>query len=93
MHGRHLPALGRRFWGALCLASIFGANMGDFFAHDVGLGHVKGLPFLAIAAGTMVSTGCVVVAKSLRRRSVVPATAPAATAPLSPAVGHVQAVH
>src|SRR5882762_9294356 len=23
--------------------------MGDFFAHDVGLGHVKGLPFLAVA--------------------------------------------
>jgi uncharacterized membrane-anchored protein len=41
--------LGRRFWGALCLASIFGANMGDFFAHDLGLGHVKGLPFLAVA--------------------------------------------
>lgn len=49
MHGRHLPALGRRFWAALCLASIFGANMGDFFAHDLGLGHVRGLPFLAVA--------------------------------------------
>src|SRR5260370_30323454 len=49
MHGRHLPALGRRFWVALCLASIFGANMGDFFAHDLGLGHVRGLPFLAAA--------------------------------------------
>ncbi len=49
MHGRHLPALGRRFWVALCLASIFGANMGDFFAHDLGLGHVGGLPFLAAA--------------------------------------------
>ena len=49
MYGRHLPALGPRFWTALCLASIFGANMGDFFAHDLGLGHVKGLPFLAVA--------------------------------------------
>jgi uncharacterized membrane-anchored protein len=49
MHGRHLPALGPRFWTALCLASIFGANMGDFFAHDVGLGHIKGVPFLATA--------------------------------------------
>jgi uncharacterized membrane-anchored protein len=49
MHGRHLPALGRRFWVALCLASIFGANMGDFFAHNLGLGHVRGLPFLAAA--------------------------------------------
>jgi uncharacterized membrane-anchored protein len=41
--------LGPRYWVALCLASIFGANMGDFFAHDIGLGHVAGLPFLAIA--------------------------------------------
>ena len=48
MHARHLPVLGPRFWVALCLASVFGANMGDFFAHDVGLGHVAGLPFLAI---------------------------------------------
>jgi uncharacterized membrane-anchored protein len=43
-----LPVLGPRFWVALCLASVFGANMGDFFAHDLGLGHVVGLPFLAI---------------------------------------------
>src|SRR5260370_782219 len=45
----HLPTLGPRYWTALCLASIFGANMGDFFAHDLGLGHVDGLPFLAMA--------------------------------------------
>ena len=45
----HLPTLGARYWTALCLASIFGANMGDFFAHDLGLGHVAGLPFLALA--------------------------------------------
>jgi uncharacterized membrane-anchored protein len=45
----HLPTLCARYWTALCLASIFGANMGDFFAHDLGLGHVAGLPFLALA--------------------------------------------
>jgi uncharacterized membrane-anchored protein len=45
----HLPSLGPRYWTALCLASIFGANMGDFFAHDLGLGHVAGLPFLGVA--------------------------------------------
>ena len=45
----HLPALGPRYWAALCIASIFGANMGDFFAHNLGLGHVAGLPFLAAA--------------------------------------------
>jgi uncharacterized membrane-anchored protein len=45
----HLPTLGTRYWTALCLASIFGANMGDFFARNLGLGHVAGLPFLALA--------------------------------------------
>jgi uncharacterized membrane-anchored protein len=45
----HLPTLGARYWAALCLASIFGANMGDLFAHNLGLGHVAGLPYLALA--------------------------------------------
>jgi uncharacterized membrane-anchored protein len=49
MQHKHLPTLGARYWTALCLASIFGANMGDFFARDLGLGHVYGLPFLALA--------------------------------------------
>ena len=49
MQQYHVPFLGLRYWIALCLASIFGANMGDFFAHNLGLGHVAGLPFLAIA--------------------------------------------
>jgi uncharacterized membrane-anchored protein len=49
MQQNHLPMLGTRYWAALCLASIFGANMGDFFARNLGLGHVAGLPFLALA--------------------------------------------
>ena len=49
MQPYHVPFLGLRYWIALCLASIFGANMGDFFAHNLELGHVAGLPFLAIA--------------------------------------------
>jgi uncharacterized membrane-anchored protein len=49
MEQTHVPSLGSRYWVALCLASIFGANSGDFFAHNVGLGHVAGLPFLALA--------------------------------------------
>jgi uncharacterized membrane-anchored protein len=53
MHDRHLPALGPRFWVALCFASVFGANLGDFFAHILGLGHLKGLPFLAAALGAI----------------------------------------
>jgi uncharacterized membrane-anchored protein len=44
-----LPALDRRFWVALCLASIFGANTGDFIAHYLNLGHAGGLPFLVVA--------------------------------------------
>jgi uncharacterized membrane-anchored protein len=51
----HLPTLGPRYWSALCLASIFGANMGDFFAHDLGLGHVDGLPFLAMAFAIVIA--------------------------------------
>jgi uncharacterized membrane-anchored protein len=49
MQSIHLPTLGPRYWVALCIASIFGANMGDFFARNIGLGHVAGLPFLAMA--------------------------------------------
>jgi uncharacterized membrane-anchored protein len=50
----HLPTLGPRYWVALCLASIFGANMGDLFARNLGLGHVAGLPFLAIALAIVI---------------------------------------
>src|ERR1700743_800379 len=53
----HLPALGPRYWAALCIASIFGANMGDFCAHNLGLGHVAGLPFLAAALAIVMVTG------------------------------------
>ena len=49
MRENHVPVLGARYWSALCIASIAGANMGDFFAHDIGLGHVAGLPYLAAA--------------------------------------------
>jgi uncharacterized membrane-anchored protein len=50
----HLPTLSTRYWVALCLASIFGANMGDFFARNLGLGHVAGLPFLALALAIVI---------------------------------------
>jgi uncharacterized membrane-anchored protein len=50
----HLPTLGARYWSALCLASIFGANMGDLFARNLGLGHLAGLPFLAIALAIVI---------------------------------------
>src|ERR1700735_5259866 len=50
----HVPTLGARYWSALCLASIFGANMGDLFARNLGLGHVAGLPFLAVAPAIVI---------------------------------------
>jgi uncharacterized membrane-anchored protein len=56
MQPNHLPALGPRYWTALCLASIFGANMGDLFARNLGLGHVAGLPFLAAALAIVIIT-------------------------------------
>src|ERR1700709_977552 len=56
MQPNHLPALGPRYWSALCLESIFGANMGDLFARNLGLGHVAGLPFLAIAPAIVITT-------------------------------------
>jgi uncharacterized membrane-anchored protein len=55
MQPNHLPTLGLRYWSALCLASIFGANMGDLFARNLGLGHVAGLPFLAAALAIVIS--------------------------------------
>jgi len=48
MQARHVPLLGPRYWAALCMASIFGANMGDFFARDLHLGHLRGVPILAL---------------------------------------------
>jgi len=47
MQKKHVPLLGPRYWTALCIASVFGANMGDYFAKELRLGHVRGLPILA----------------------------------------------
>lgn len=44
---RNLPPIGARYWIVISIASVFGANMGDFVSHDLYLGHVRGLPFLA----------------------------------------------
>lgn len=49
MQQKHVPVMDVKYWLALGLASIFGANTGDFLADVVGLGHISGLPILAIA--------------------------------------------
>lgn len=46
----HTPRVDARYWTAITLASVFGTNMGDFYAHESGLGIVKGLLVLAFFA-------------------------------------------
>lgn len=48
MQQQHLPAITPRYWAAILLASVFGTNMGDFYAHNSGLGLLGGLPILAV---------------------------------------------
>jgi uncharacterized membrane-anchored protein len=48
MQLKHIPQFGIKYWSALILASIFGANTGDFLSDAMGLGHIAGLPFLAV---------------------------------------------
>jgi uncharacterized membrane-anchored protein len=54
MSGRSLSL---RFWSAILLASVFGTNMGDFVARSLHLGHVQGLPPLAILFALVLLAG------------------------------------
>ena len=47
MQTRNVPASGVGYWAALCGASVFGADCGDSVSHLLGLGHIRGVPFLA----------------------------------------------
>ncbi len=47
MRMESLPVIDRRYWVAISLASVFGANLGDLVSHDLHLGHWRGLPVLA----------------------------------------------
>jgi uncharacterized membrane-anchored protein len=42
-----VPKINRAYWTCLILASIFGANAGDFVADVLRLGHLSGIPYLA----------------------------------------------
>ena len=44
----HTPQVNARYWTAITLASVFGTNMGDLYAHESGLGIWKGLAVLAL---------------------------------------------
>ena len=47
------PKLGPRYWTALCLASVLGANVGDLLSRELGLGYWHGLPLLAALFGAV----------------------------------------
>jgi uncharacterized membrane-anchored protein len=46
MQSRHIPTINARYWTGITLASVFGTNMGDFYAHESGLGLLGGVPIL-----------------------------------------------
>ena len=46
----HVPRIDARYWTGITLASVFGTNLGDFYAHESGLGIVQGLAVLALLA-------------------------------------------
>lgn len=43
----HVPRIDARYWAGITMASVFGTNMGDLYAHESGLGIIGGLPVLA----------------------------------------------
>ncbi len=49
----HTPRVDARYWTAITLASVFGTNLGDFYAHESGLGIMKGLAVMALLAGVV----------------------------------------
>ena len=50
MKSIHVPQVNGRYWLAILLASVFGTNMGDLYAHESGLGIGLGLLLLAMLA-------------------------------------------
>ena len=48
MQTRHVPTINARYWAGIALASVFGTNMGDLYAHDSGLSLLGGLPILIV---------------------------------------------
>jgi uncharacterized membrane-anchored protein len=50
---RNLPGINAGYWLTLVAASIFGTNTGDFVAHYLHLGHLAGLPYMALIFGAI----------------------------------------
>lgn len=53
MQIRHMPTVDVRYWSAIAMASLFGTNLGDLYAHDSGLGLIGGVPVLAALAAAV----------------------------------------
>ena len=53
MKTRSTPVTGPRYWATLSVASVLGANMGDFVSRVLQLGHTHGLLPLALIFGTI----------------------------------------
>ncbi len=49
MRQSSVPLTTPRSWAAISAASVFGTNLGDFVSHTLHLGHLRGLPVLALA--------------------------------------------
>jgi uncharacterized membrane-anchored protein len=45
---RSLPRINAIYWVTLIAASIFGTNTGDYVSDEMGIGHLSGLPWLAV---------------------------------------------
>jgi uncharacterized membrane-anchored protein len=45
---KNLPTIAPRYWTAILVASMAGANMGDFVSYNLHLGHMRGLLPLAV---------------------------------------------
>jgi uncharacterized membrane-anchored protein len=51
-----VPKIDHKYWIAICIASVFGANSGDYLADALNLGHLNGLPVeAAILAAILLS--------------------------------------
>ncbi len=37
----HMPRVDAQYWTATTLASVFGTNLGGFYAHESGLGRAR----------------------------------------------------
>lgn len=53
---RAVPTIDTRYWLCLSAASIFGTNTGDFVAGYLHLGHLAGLPWLALLFAAILVT-------------------------------------